>query len=1236
MKHLNKIFSIVLTAAIMTSLLITSAIPVSAAAQAWDKYATPSTTGMVLNTNIQDASVFAQSPVDGALYAAVMDNNLTVTIFESGASGAKATATVNAAGAVTAFVITAGGTGYTAAATVTIAGAGGTGLVVGAVSVGGTTITAIAVTTPGTGYGSKLLKSTDGGRTWSSITTAGIVAPVVAVVPSKTEANVVFIATATTLYKSVDGGATFSSIVGSTDGITALDVATWGGRYIAVVGTTTGAGVYFWDEIYPFNNLVALGSTTFGSAVNAVALAPTFGTDRALVAVGANGVVSLNVNGGAWGATIANSSVGANTAADIAFPSDFNVTTSAVYFVASAGQGLYKISGATATSVDAGTTWNNVSVSGGYNTGLATILVGSSVGTAKKSSNSGTSFSAVSLRSNAAGETAWVLLDRAFATSTTAFILNIGAIGGAFNVATDGKTFNQWSLVNEVIDFIDDLAIASNGDMFMITRNTATVASVAAILPDYITVTSTASGPAAAAAVKQVDTVTPTSANSTTYIISITPTGGSAHLYVYTSSAAANATEICDAFRALINADASNGVVATGTATLILTADVAGVATGFTTVDAGTGTLGIVNTAAAANTVLATTIDVFTFTVTAGSVTVTGAGAGVYAVGGPYTVTFATVAQTSVLEATVTAAGVTVISAGAPGAVQTDAGTNNSAMTFAGAYTLTDVATALIPSNATSKIWRYFGGVWERVALGITGDMIRVSPAGDAVFYTLAGSVTKINVSTDNASKFTSMPSAPSSAVQSLYIVDKDTVIVGGANGKITKNTLVFPYAWTNVSAFGAASGLTVTDIKAAGNGDLYGVATAGNVTKVAQSTDGGVTWAVLKAVGAPTATEASIAATTSNAFLGLSDGQVFVAVDGGAYRFVAYNATSAATGFNAVMALTATPVSGVAVVMGAGNDFQGNGAIFVGDSNNPIVSRILGTTIAVENTLPVTGLGSDVVNKIFAVGNTLWVVGAKTIYNYTDTLVTPVVVNAATNIATGAATSTATINWTLLTNATGYRYAVVTTPLLATSTLPAGTVPTLATTTSVTLTGLPSNTTHYVYVWATDPVDSFMGMSTFVTPALAPATPVGLAPAPAAVNIPVIPSFQWAPVAGATSYELWLDTNADFSTATKVSSAISAYAWAGAALDNGTVYYWQVRAVTALGTSAWVTSVFTTVEAAAPPVTVTSTTSPNITLTQLPAPDAATPGYIWIIIAIGGILTILVIVLIVRTRRVV
>ncbi len=419
---ISRILGVALTLAVLSSLCIVAA-PASAATQAWDAFTTPSTTGMMLNTTITAGGPIAQSPVDGALYAYVLD--------------------------------------------------------------GGT---------------NKLIKSTDGGRTWKVSGSVGQpTAAVVAIAPSPVEANVVFYATASTLYRSNDGGANFTTVLNgpTSEVITALDVTKYGGRYVAVVGTdnaTASGGVLFWDENDIFNNLNPVGTTSFGYPVLALALAPTFTTDRALVAIGIDGtnnmaIVRTNVNGGAWDAVVGPvrltttspiaPSLTAPTAADIAFPSDYNATTNPVYFACvsdadAADGGVYRLIGTTATRIDTGLTWTNLAVNGAFGPGNTTILVGSSAGAVIKSTNAGFSFSSVTLRSSVAAP-AWVLLDKDYATNGKAYVLNLGAAGGALNVSIDGMVFfNQWSLINVTITGITDLAVAANGDMFMITAGSNT------------------------------------------------------------------------------------------------------------------------------------------------------------------------------------------------------------------------------------------------------------------------------------------------------------------------------------------------------------------------------------------------------------------------------------------------------------------------------------------------------------------------------------------------------------------------------------------------------------------------------------------------------------------------------------------------------------------------------------------------------------------------------------------
>jgi len=128
-------------------------------------------------------------------------------------------------------------------------------------------------------------------------------------------------------------------------------------------------------------------------------------------------------------------------------------------------------------------------------------------------------------------------------------------------------------------------------------------------------------------------------------------------------------------------------------------------------------------------------------------------------------------------------------------------------------------------------------------------------------------------------------------------------------------------------------------------------------------------------------------------------------------------------------------------------------------------------------------------------------------------------------------------------------------------------------------------------------------------------------------------PSFVWGAVSGADTYELEVGSTPDFSDATLVTTALTQYTWT-TQLEYDTNYYWRVRALSAVGgVSEWCVSNFHTGMEPQPPVVVEENPTPNITLT---VPEAETPGYIWAIIAVGAILTIAVIVLIVRTRRVV
>lgn len=129
-------------------------------------------------------------------------------------------------------------------------------------------------------------------------------------------------------------------------------------------------------------------------------------------------------------------------------------------------------------------------------------------------------------------------------------------------------------------------------------------------------------------------------------------------------------------------------------------------------------------------------------------------------------------------------------------------------------------------------------------------------------------------------------------------------------------------------------------------------------------------------------------------------------------------------------------------------------------------------------------------------------------------------------------------------------------------------------------------------------------------------------------------PTFSWLAVAGAASYELELADN-PFYANSKVKKPLehTVYTW-DEDLTPATTYYWRVRAISGSNSSSWTEAIFTIAAEptkVAPPVTITSApTLPPIIIEQ---PQA--PAYVWVIIGVGAILVIAVIILIVRTRRV-
>ena len=202
-------------------------------------------------------------------------------------------------------------------------------------------------------------------------------------------------------------------------------------------------------------------------------------------------------------------------------------------------------------------------------------------------------------------------------------------------------------------------------------------------------------------------------------------------------------------------------------------------------------------------------------------------------------------------------------------------------------------------------------------------------------------------------------------------------------------------------------------------------------------------------------------------------------------------------------------------------------------------------------------------------------------------------------------------------------------------------------------------------YVWvtvktaATTPVYGDLSELPFVlldAPVAAPTTFSLTSPEAGATDMPLtnVP-FTWSSVTDAVDYFLRVSENADLSKPFIAEVCAGTAYTLTEALTDGTPYYWQVTARDADGDTKAESDVSTfiakeAVEAVVPEVTVEveAPAAPEVTVevaappapevtVEAPAAEAAvTPAYIWAIIAIGAVLVIAVIVLIVRTRRVV
>jgi hypothetical protein len=168
-------------------------------------------------------------------------------------------------------------------------------------------------------------------------------------------------------------------------------------------------------------------------------------------------------------------------------------------------------------------------------------------------------------------------------------------------------------------------------------------------------------------------------------------------------------------------------------------------------------------------------------------------------------------------------------------------------------------------------------------------------------------------------------------------------------------------------------------------------------------------------------------------------------------------------------------------------------------------------------------------------------------------------------------------------------------------------------------------------------------------------AGPVMTSPNVGDYDVAIEPMFTWDPVGGSIRYEIALSEDPTFTIIEWSYNVDQNFYKVDEPLRYDTTYYWRVRGV--LGepyqqarqwvtpSTPWTTGIFTTASEPEPPPDpiVVQPTKPEVNveipptkITIEPA-EQAIPNYmLWIIVAVGAVLVIALIVLIVRTRRVV
>jgi hypothetical protein len=338
-----------------------------------------------------------------------------------------------------------------------------------------------------------LLKSTDDGRSWERLTKYDFADPVDIAVSTE-DADHLWIATADTVYRTTNGGDTYTALTtvtgptaGTLSAINSIAAGYVNDELQLFVSATGGDGEDVYVLAASYGSIWSTMAAQAAGAVNVyhVAAAPDFNSasDPLLLAVvddGTDTLVYYKEGGGAWNGNKGPLQLvaGATTvdATDIAFPDDFESDPESgflEYFIVlddgvDANQSLWNVVvdsewGSNDTTID---DFVSVDVSG--SAGDASVMAGTDGGTVYYSTNNGISWDEA--RDNPSGDgNAMVLMTQDFLETEEAWALVDGSQHlQALSFTQDGgDTFNQISLIDTSIGWVEDIAFGS--DRYVVT-----------------------------------------------------------------------------------------------------------------------------------------------------------------------------------------------------------------------------------------------------------------------------------------------------------------------------------------------------------------------------------------------------------------------------------------------------------------------------------------------------------------------------------------------------------------------------------------------------------------------------------------------------------------------------------------------------------------------------------------------------------------------------------------------